>query len=119
MSEEDIGFRFCFPYGVGEGPCSSDEECKENIFCGYENCDEYNCCTNTQLLSPAYPNSYPNNAEKTWLLTAPTGSIISLQFHSFDVRLIVKSKSICIQIFCPTDLKQVFIMLIGWGTIWL
>ena len=94
MSEEDIGFRFCFPYGVGEGPCSSDEECKENIFCGYENCDEYNCCTNTQLLSPAYPNSYPNNAEKTWLLTAPTGSIISLQFHSFDVRLIVESKSI-------------------------
>ena len=39
-------------------------------------------------MSPNYPNSYPNNAEETWLLTAPTGSIMTLQFHSFHVRLI-------------------------------
>ena len=39
------------------------------------------------------PMPYPNNAEETWLLTALTGSIIILQFHSFHVRLIVESKN--------------------------
>ena len=42
--------------------------------------------------SPGYPNSYPNNAYETWLLTSPNASIISIQFHSFHVRLIVESK---------------------------
>ena len=44
-------------------------------------------------MSPNYPNSYPINAEETWLITAPTGSIITLQIHSFHVRLIVDSKN--------------------------
>ena len=44
-------------------------------------------------MSPNYPNSYPNNVEETWVLTAPTGSIIILQFHSFHVRFIIESKN--------------------------
>ena len=70
-----------------------------NPFCGSNNCpaslgfdSEIDCCTSTQLVSPNYPNSYPNNAEQTWLLSAPTGSIITLQFQSFHVILIVESK---------------------------
>ena len=44
-------------------------------------------------MSPNFPDIYPNNVEETWLLTAPTGSIIILQFHSFNVRLIVNAKN--------------------------
>ena len=44
---------------------------------------EVDCCSSTQIMSPNYPNSYPSNAEETWLLTAPVGLIINLQFHSF------------------------------------
>ena len=39
-------------------------------------------------MSPNYPNPYPNNAEETWIITAPMGSIIILQFHSFLVNII-------------------------------
>ena len=42
-------------------------------------------------MSPNYPNSYPKHAKETWLITAPLGSFITLQFHSFHVRLIVES----------------------------
>ena len=45
-------------------------------------------------MSPNYPSTYPNDAEETWLITAPTGSIINLQFNSFHVRFIVEFKSI-------------------------
>ena len=60
-------------------------------------------------MSPNYPYSYPDDAEETWLLTAPNGSIINLQFHSFHVRLIVKSKNGSkyeIHIFCCTDRRS-------------
>ena len=46
-----------------------------------------------EIESPGYPNSYPNNAYETWLLTAPATSVIFIQFHSFYVRLIVESKN--------------------------
>ena len=36
-------------------------------------------------MSPNYPNLYPNNAYETWLMTAPAGSIVKLQFQAFDV----------------------------------
>ena len=45
-------------------------------------------------MSPNYPSTYPNDAEETWLITAPTGSIINLQFNSFHVRFIVEFKSL-------------------------
>ena len=92
VSKNDIGFSACFPYGINEGPCVFDNECKENLFCGYKNCpasfdENDNCCTKTELLkSPNFPINYPPNTEKTWLITAPIGSIINLQFHSFHVR---------------------------------
>ena len=94
MSKTDIGFGACYPYGVDDGPCISDDECKDNLFCGYKNCPASfhandNCCTKNELLkSPNFPTNYPFNTEKTWLITAPVGSIINLQFHSFYVRLI-------------------------------
>ena len=83
--------------GEGEGDCDSNIECQNNHFCGSNNCpasldfnSEIDCCTSTQIMSPNHPNPYPNNAEETWLIAAPTGSIITLQFHSFHVRLIVE-----------------------------
>ena len=42
--------------------------------------------------SPGYPNSYPNNAYETWILTAPNASIISIKFHYFHVRTIAEYK---------------------------
>ena len=81
-----------------EGDCDSNSQCQSNHFCGSNNCldslgfdSEIDCCSSTQIMSPNFPNPYPNNAGETWLLTAPTGSIINLQFHSFHVRLIVES----------------------------
>ena len=96
MSKNDTGFSGClFPYGVNEGPCDFDYQCKDYLSCGYRNCpasldENYNCCTNKELLkSPNFPINYPPFTEKTWLITAPIGFIINLQFHSFHVRLIV------------------------------
>ena len=98
-SKNDIGFSVCFPYGINEGPCVFDDQCKENLFCGYKNClasfgnSDANCCDN-QFKSPNYPNNYFFNDEKTWLITAPIGSIINLQFHSFRVRHIIEFENI-------------------------
>ena len=94
VDKKDIGFCSCFPCGVDEGPCTFDNECKDDLHCGYKNCPSSfdtndNCCTKNDLLkSPNFPNPYPINVEETWLLTAHEGSIIILQFHFFDVRLI-------------------------------
>ena len=58
-------------------------------------------------MSPNYPDPYPNDAEETWLITAPTGSIINLQFHSFHVRFIVEYNKLKLNmnsyLFCFTD----------------
>ena len=94
MSKTDIGFSACFPNGIDEGPCVFDDECKDHLFCGYKNCPasydvDDNCCTKNELLkSPNYPINYFPNTEKTWLITAPIGSIINLEFDFFHVRLI-------------------------------
>ena len=95
MSKGEIGFCGCNTCSEMEGNCDAHDECLEDLFCGSNNCpaslgfdSEVDCCSSTQIMSPNYPNSYPNNAEETWLLTTPTGSIITLQFHSFHVRLI-------------------------------
>ena len=81
------------PCGEHEGDCDSNSECQSNNFCGYNNCpaslgvdSEIDCCSNTQIVSPNYPSPYPNYAEESWLIIAPNGSTINLQFHSFDVR---------------------------------
>ena len=99
VDKNDIGFSGCFPYGVNEGPCVFDDQCKDDIFCGYKNClasfdDDANCCSRNQFKSPNYPNNFFTNDVKTWLITAPFGSIINLQFHSFHVRNIVEFENI-------------------------
>lgn len=100
MSKNDIGFSACFPYGINEGPCVFDDQCKDSLFCGYKNCpssfhENDNCCTKNELLkSPNFPSYYAPNTEKTWLITAPIGSIINLQFHSFHVRHTVEFENI-------------------------
>ena len=78
----------------GEGDCDLNAECTGNLFCGYDNCPdavgfdiEIDCCTSTQIVSPNYPNSYPDYIYETWLITAPVGIIIYLQFHAFHVCL--------------------------------
>ena len=95
VGKNQIGFSACFSYGVDEGPCAFDDQCKSSLFCGYKNCnDTVNCCGENQFKSPNYPNRYFPNDEKTWLITALVGSIVNLQFHSFRVRLFVDSKHI-------------------------
>ena len=82
MCKDDFGFGTCFPYGVNEGPCAFDNQCKDNLLCGYKN------CTNKELLkSPNFPSYYPPNTEKTWLISAPFGSIINLQFQYFELQV--------------------------------
>ena len=79
---------------MDQGPCVFNEECKDNLSCGYKNCpstfnENDNCCTRNELLkSPNYPAPYKPDAKETWLITAPLGSIIMLQFHYFSVRII-------------------------------
>ena len=90
---------FCssgIPCGENEGNCDSHAECQVGLICGLDNCpaslgldSEIDCCS-TQIMSPNYPNSYPDSASETWLVTAPTGSIIILQFLSFHVRHIIQ-----------------------------
>ena len=100
VSKTDIGFSACFPYEEYDGPCVFDDQCKDNLFCGYKNCpvgfdDKDNCCTKNELLkSPQFPINYPYFTEKNWNLIAPAGYIIKLQFHFFHVRIIVESKAI-------------------------
>ena len=96
-SNGEIGFCDCNTCGENQGDCDSNIECQSNHFCGSNNCpaslgfgSEVDCCSSTQIMSPNYPNSYPSNAEETWLITDPTASFITLQFHSFHVRLIVE-----------------------------
>ena len=111
MNKNDIEFCSCFLCGDDEGPCIFDDQCKDNLFCGYKNCPATfdandNCCTKHELIkSPNFPLFYPFNTEKTWLIAAPVESIITLQFHSFHVRLIVESMNErnMFQIFCFTD----------------
>ena len=92
MDKNEVGFSPCFPYGVDEGPCFFDHQCMDNLFCGYKNCpasfgsDDADCCGRDQFKSPNYPDNYFHLDIKTWLITAPIGSIIMLQFHSFYVR---------------------------------
>ena len=93
----DDKFCNCNTCSENEGDCDYHYHCQSNHFCGSNyNCptslifdSDVNCCSSTQIMSPNYPNSYPINVEETWLITAPIGSIINLQFHSFHVRLIV------------------------------
>ena len=97
MNKTDIGYSACIPYGVDEGPCVFDDQCKDTLFCGHKNCPvslgNADCCGRNQFKSPNFPNEYFSNDEKTWLITAPVGSIINLQFHLFDVRLILETKN--------------------------
>ena len=96
MSKNKFGFCSCYPCGVDEAPCVSDDQCKDNLFCGYKNCpasfdENDNCCSKNELLkSPNFPMDYLPLTKKAWLITAPIGSIINLQFHSFHVRHIVE-----------------------------
>ena len=40
-----------------------------------------------QIQSVNYPNNYPNNEECVWVITVPSGSIVSLVFETpFEVR---------------------------------
>ena len=96
VSKDHIGFSGCFSYGVDEGPCAFDAQCKDSLFCGYKNCpasfddDNFDCCTKNELLkSPNFPMNYPKYVHKSWTLTSPVGFIINLQFHLFDVRFII------------------------------
>ena len=101
-SNGEAEFCNCNTCSENEGDCDYHYHCQDGLFCGLNNCiasvsfeSEADCCSTTQVIeSPNYPNVYPINAEETWLLTAPTGSIITLQFHSFHVIFIIEPKNI-------------------------
>ena len=94
----DDEFCYCNTCSENEGDCDSHDECQNGLFCGSNNClaslgfdSEVDCCNKlTELMSPNYPNSYPNNANENWLIADPTASFITLQFHYFHVRIIVE-----------------------------
>ena len=98
VSNGEIAFCHCNTCSENEGDCDAHDECQDGLSCGSNNCpaslgfdSEVDCCNKlTELKSPNYPNSYPTNAEETWLITDPTASFITLQFHYFHVRLIVE-----------------------------
>ena len=94
---------FCalgIPCALDEGDCDSNEECE--LFCGSNNCpqslgfdSEVDCCfdmTTNTIISENYPNNYPDYDSWSWTLTANIGSIINLQFHSFQVCIIISDK---------------------------
>ena len=98
VTSGDIGFCKCHSCSENEGDCDFPDDCQDGLICGSNNCpaslgfdSEFDCCT-LAISSPNFPDSYPSNAEETWLLTAPTGSIITVKFLSFHVRISVKSK---------------------------
>ena len=41
-----------------------------------------------EIMSPNYPHPYPADLEKTWLLEAHAGSLITIQFLYFHVRIL-------------------------------
>ena len=88
------------PCEIDEGDCDSHSACLEGLACGLNNCPghlgfehDVDCCYTpiqiTHIMSPNYPSLYPSNVKKTWLLTAPVGSTINLQFQAFYVRIII------------------------------
>ena len=40
---------------------------------------------NGTLESPGYPNNYPSNADCIWVISAPKGHHIELEFKRFDI----------------------------------
>ena len=53
-------------------------------------CDSPFIISENELKSPNYPNNYPFNIEKAWLLIAPdVESIITLEFITFHVRVTI------------------------------
>ena len=38
-----------------------------------------------QLVSPNFPDKYPNSQDCSWVLTVPTGFYVALKFQSFEV----------------------------------
>ena len=93
-SNGEIGFCNCNTCSENEGDCDAHDECQDDgLACGFNNCpaslgfdNDIDCCF-PGIISPNYPNyEYPSYAYETWLLTAPNGLIITLQFHSFYVR---------------------------------
>ena len=100
-SNGDDGFCNCNTCSENEGDCDYQFHCQDGLSCELDNCpaslgfdSEIDCCSSKQIVSPNYPGLYPANAEETWLIAAPTGSIIVLQFHSFHVRFFVEFENI-------------------------
>merc|ERR1711962_237049 len=51
---------------------------------GSPSCGGYIYDTEGTIVSPNYPDNYPNNADCKWYITAPEGTTITLSFESFD-----------------------------------
>jgi len=47
--------------------------------------DECFATAPVEIISPGYPQKYPNNVDKTWYIKLPVGNKVSLSFIDFDV----------------------------------
>ena len=95
VSNDTIGFRACFRYGVDEGPCVFDDECKDDLFCGYKNCpvtfgndgaNTDNLCSGTcgapSFKGDNYCDDENNNCGCEWDAGDCCGSNVNTQYCS-------------------------------------
>ena len=110
--------KFCTvtnPCKVNEGHCYHNQQCSKGLSCGHDNCPDHlgyanktNCCyehcqewldlENGILTSPNYPNSYPNNVECSWTITALHNQTVAIQFLDFEVNTYLRILPVVISI---------------------
>ena len=78
---------------VGDGYCNDDTndancnydggDCCVNVNTDY--CSECSCLASGVITSPGFPGNYGNNLDLTWLIQAPLGQFIQLNFLNFEL----------------------------------
>ena len=64
--------------------CSYDGgDCCVNVNTDY--CSECSCLGGGVITSPGFPGNYDNNLDLTWLIQAPLGQLIELNFLDFEL----------------------------------
>ena len=68
------------------GSCVNTDYCEEcTCLAGDSGNGIYQCSTSGAITSPGYPQNYDNNLDLYWLIQAPIGQTIVINFISFDV----------------------------------
>ena len=69
--------------GTNTGSCTTSDNC----LCVNTKRDEISIMSTPKgiLVSPSYPQNYPNNADCIYIITQPTYTFFKLNFHSMDI----------------------------------